>query len=255
MKMFPMTAILLAALPCAAAANGFVLRVIGQESLPPKWIMHHGRATGVCPDILAAISRIEPKLRFVGQGEFRSLLVIEQGMRTGVNDIGCALLATDTRKEIAHLIPQPLYFVRQRLAAAAADTAVIESIDDLARLKPLVNTSRGAAYIELLRERGIPVDDSTGSNLTNMKKILAGHGRFFYMNELTLQWLIHEHSLQDKIKLMPAVLKEDPVYLWVSKKASPQAMAMVAAAVKKLNDSGELARIYARWSEQVGVRP
>lgn len=257
MKIFPLTAIgtlLLASLPIAAAATDFVLRVTGQESLPPKWIPQEGGpSTGVCPDILAAISRIEPRLRFTGLDNIRSVLVIEQNLRLGTADIACALVSTPLRRHIAIAIPQPLYVSRQRLAAAADDTAEINSLDDLSRLKPLVTTSRGAAYIDQLRELGIPVDDSTGSNVTNLKKVVAGHVRYFYMNELTLHWLIRQLSLQDRVKLMPAVLKEDSMFLWVSKKAPPQAVPLLAAAVKKLNDSGELARIYARWADQSGA--
>lgn len=263
MKIFPLTAkqraalpaALLATLPCAATASDIVLRVTGQESLPPKWIQQDGPSTGVCPDVLAAIARIEPRIRFTGLDDIRSVPVIEQNLRTGATDIACALLSTPTRHEIATPIQQPLYITRQRLAAAADDTADIRSLDDLARLNPLVNTSRGAGYVEMLRERGIAVDDSTGSNLTNLKKMLAGHGRYFYMNELTLRWLIRENGLQEKVKLMPAVFKEEPVYLWVSKKAPRQAAPLLAAAIKRLSDSGELARIYARWTEESGARP
>ncbi|WP_083941351.1 substrate-binding periplasmic protein [Pseudoduganella violaceinigra] len=260
MRTSPMTAmamaqLLAAALPCAAANEDvLVLHAMGQESLPPKWLLSDGQAAGLCPDILAAIARLEPRLRFTGQQEFRSVLVIEQGLLSGSVHVACALLDTATRREIADPVEQPLYISRQRLAAAAGDTAVVNNLDDLARLKPLVNTSRGAAYIDFLRDRGIEVDDSTGANLTNLKKILAGHGRFFYMNELTLHWLIRENKLQDKIKLMPAVLKADPLYLWVSKKAPPQAFAMLANAIGRLQDSGELARIYARWAGESGVR-
>jgi glutamate/aspartate transport system substrate-binding protein len=259
MKTNPITAmtmaqLLAAALPCSAA-DDLVLRVTGQESLPPKWVQHGTRqATGLCPDILAAISRVEPRIRFTGLDDIRSVLVIEQKLRIGSAEIACALVSTPLRHQIAAAVPQPLYVSRQRLAAAADDTADIRSLDDLARLKPLVATSRGAAYIEQLRERGITVDDSTGSNVTNLRKILAGHGRYFYMNELTLNWLIREHGLQDKVKLMPAVLKEDAMYLWVSRKAPAQALPLLTAAVRKLSENGELARIYARWSEESGVR-
>ncbi|MCE3261531.1 MAG: hypothetical protein K0R43_610 [Pseudoduganella sp.] len=260
MQANPITAIVLAAAlapaaPCAASAGVLSLHVMGQESLPPKWLMRHGQAAGVCPDILAAIARIEPRLRFSGLQDFRSVLVIERGLRSGSVHIACALLDTATRREIADAVEQPLYVSRQRLAARASEDAVVNNLDDLVRLKPLVNTSRGAAYIEQLRERGIAVDDSTGANLTNLKKVIAGHGRFFYMNDLTLHWLIREHGLQHQVKLMPAVLKEDPLFLWVSKKAPAQALPLLAAAIGKLQASGELARIYARWAGEAGVRP
>jgi polar amino acid transport system substrate-binding protein len=259
MKIFPLTALgalLLATLPLAAAASDLVLRVTGQESLPPKWIQKEGQpSSGVCPDILAAITRVEPRIRFTGLEDIRSALVIEQNLRLGTADVACALVSTPLRRHIAIAITQPLYVSRQRLAAAADDTAQINSLDDLARINALVTTSRGAAYIDQLRARGITVDDSTGSNVTNLRKILAGHGRYFYMNELTLHWLIREQGMQGKVKLIPAILQEDSMFLWVSKKAPPQAAPLLAAAVRKLSDSGELARIYARWSGESGVGP
>jgi len=259
MKIFPLTALgalLLATLPLAAAASELVLRVTGQESLPPKWIQKEGLpSSGVCPDILAAITRVEPRIRFTGLEDIRSALVIEQNLRLGTADVACALVSTPLRRHIAIAITQPLYVSRQRLAAAADDTAQINSLDDLARTNALVTTSRGAAYIDQLRARGITVDDSTGSNVTNLRKILAGHGRYFYMNELTLHWLIREQGMQGKVKLIPAILQEDSMFLWVSKKAPPQAAPLLAAAVRKLSDSGELARIYARWSGESGVGP
>jgi len=259
MKIFPLTALgalLLATLPLAAGASDLVLRVTGQESLPPKWIQKEGQpSSGVCPDILAAITRVEPRIRFTGLEDIRSALVIEQNLRLGTADVACALVSTPLRRHIAIAITQPLYVSRQRLAAAADDTAQINSLDDLARTNALVTTSRGAAYIDQLRARGITVDDSTGSNVTNLRKILAGHGRYFYMNELTLHWLIREQGMQGKVKLIPAILQEDSMFLWVSKKAPPQAAPLLAAAVRKLSDSGELARIYARWSGESGVGP
>jgi glutamate/aspartate transport system substrate-binding protein len=259
MKIFPLTALgalLLATLPLAAAASDLVLRVTGQESLPPKWIQKEGQpSSGVCPDILAAITRVEPRIRFTGLEDIRSALVIEQNLRLGTADVACALVSTPLRRHIAIAITQPLYVSRQRLAAAADDTAQINSLDDLARTNALVTTSRGAAYIDQLRARGITVDDSTGSNVTNLRKILAGHGRYFYMNELTLHWLIREQGMQGKVKLIPAILQEDSMFLWVSKKAPPQAAPLLAAAVRKLSDSGELARIDARWSGESGVGP
>lgn len=246
----PLAALLLALPTCLAGAAGMTLRVMGQESLPPKWIFRNGAASGVCPDILAAIEKAEPRLHFGHTPDYRSVLVVEQGLQNGSVDAACALLDTPQRNAIAVRVGPPLYMVRQRLAAAAGDPADIRSLDNLVRQKALVNTSRGAAYIEQLRALGVEVDDSSGDNLINLKKILAGHGRFFYMNELTLHWLVRENRLQNKIKLMPAVLREDPIYFWVSRKAPAQAVELVDATLKKLAANGELAHIYARWAGQ-----
>ncbi|NRR29704.1 transporter substrate-binding domain-containing protein [Oxalobacteraceae bacterium] len=235
---------------CAAqAGEPLRLRVMAQESLPPKWLLRNGQPDGLCPDILEAIEKIEPRLEFSGQEDLRSVLMIEQGLESGGVSCACALLDTEKRRKIATVVGKPLYMVRQRIAAAAGDKVVIDSLDDLVKLKPLITTSRGAGYAEQLRTLGLEVDDSTGDNLTNLKKIIGGHGRFFYMNELTLSWIVRDNALNDKVRILPEVLKEDPIYFWISKKADPQAVRLVDRALNKLKANGELLRIYERWNK------
>lgn len=245
----PLAAAILTSLAHAAQADTMLVRVLGQESIPPKWILRDGRPEGLCPDILAAMERAEPRLKFTGQEDFRSVPVIEQGLETGRVAAACALLDSERRRRIAHLAGK-LYVVRHRLAAAIADKASVETMDDLVRLKPLIVTSRGAAYSEQLRQLGLDVDESTGDNLTNLKKIMAGHGRFVYMNELTLGWIIRNHKLQDKVTILPAVLKEEPIYFWISKKADPKAARLMNQALQKVAAKGELTRIFERWASE-----
>jgi len=238
----------LASLCHLAQAQTVLVHIMGQESIPPKWVARDGGGLdGICPDILAAMEKAEPRLRFTGHEDFRSVPVIEKGLESGAVQAACALLDSERRRKIAHPVAR-LYTVKHRLAAVASDKAMVESIDDLVKLKPLITTSRGAAYSGQLRQLGLEVDDSTGDNVTNLRKILGGHGRFVYMNELTLVWLIREQRLQDKVRLLPAVLKEEPIYFWISKKADAQAVQLMQQALNKLQKNGELARIYEHWA-------
>ncbi|MDC8760027.1 substrate-binding periplasmic protein [Janthinobacterium fluminis] len=231
-----------------AAPAPLLLRVLAQESIPPKWVIRNGRMDGLCPDILAAIEKTEPRLRFTGHTDYRSLPVIEQSLENGVIDAACALLDTPRRRNIARLVGQPLYTVRHRLAAAIGDKAMPRNFDELLKLKPLINTARGASYSEQLRVLGLEVDDSTGDNLVNLKKVAAGHGRFFYMNELSMTWLLRSESVAGKVRLLPGVLKEEPIYFWISKHTDPAAAAIVGRAIDRLHANGELARIYRHWA-------
>jgi polar amino acid transport system substrate-binding protein len=244
----PFASAVLFSLALTCQAQTVVVRILGQESIPPKWVARDsGGLEGICPDILAAMEKAEPRLKFTGHDDFRSVPVIEQGLETGAVQAACALLDSERRRKIAYQSVR-LYSVKHRLAAAATDKVVVESIDDLVKLRPLITTSRGAAYSDQLRQLGLEVDDSTGDNVTNLRKVLGGHGRFVYMNEVTLVWLIREQRLQDKIRILPAVLKEEPIYFWISKKADPVAVQLLQQALQKLQKSGELNRIYDRWT-------
>ncbi|MGZ3181722.1 MAG: substrate-binding periplasmic protein [Telluria sp.] len=237
---------LAACLALPAHAGVFTLRIVAQESVPPKWLPRAGRVEGFCPDVLAAITRLEPRLQFTGMNETRSVPHIEQGLESGWIGAACGLLDTARRRAIAYQSVR-LFSIRQRIVAAAGDTADVQSIEDIAHLGALVNTPRGAAYAEQLRAAGIRVDDSTGDNLVNLKKVLAGHGRFTYMNELTLNWLVRSEHLDAKLKILPAVLDEEPIYFWISRKTDPVIVRLAEQALDKLAASGELARIYDHW--------
>jgi glutamate/aspartate transport system substrate-binding protein len=241
-------ALILSAMPAVALhAEDYTLRVLAQESLPPKWIRNHGKPDGACPNILAALSKAEPRLRFTGMSDFASMPMIETGLESGRIECACALLDTPLRRQIAVPSSQPLYIVKHKVAVAARDKVEIKSLDDLVRLNPIIATSRGAGYAEQLRALGLEVDDSTGDNLVNIKKIMAGHGRFFYMNQMTLEWIVRENQLGSQVRILPAVLKEEPVYFWVSKRADPAVTQLVEQALQKIRASGELARINQRW--------
>jgi polar amino acid transport system substrate-binding protein len=84
--------------------------------------------------------------------------------------------------------------------------------------------------------------------VVNLRKILAGHGRYTYMNELSLVYLIGSEHLEGKIKMLPAVFNAAPLYFWVSRKADPALAPMLDQALARLKANGELARIYERWT-------
>jgi polar amino acid transport system substrate-binding protein len=234
-----------------SSAHGapLTVQILAQETIPPKWVLDDGKPRGLCPDILAAIERIEPGVHFTGYDSGRSLLMIEAGMESGRVDAACALLDSPRRESVGQIVGASLYSVRHRLVGLITDRAVINSIDDLARMKVLVNTARGSAYILQLKEHGIEIDDDTGDARVNLRKILAGHGRYTYLNELTLQHYLRSEHLESKLKMLPVVLREEPVFFFVSRKADPALAPMLDAALLKLKTSGELARIYERWSK------
>ncbi|MDL2356274.1 MAG: transporter substrate-binding domain-containing protein [Pseudomonadota bacterium] len=237
-----------AAAPVAAGPAPIEVPILAQEGIPPKWVLNNGAPQGLCPDMLAAIERVEPRIHFTGYDRGRSLPVIEDGLETGKVGAACALLDSARRRSVALRSQATLYEVRHRLAAVASDTQVVSNFDDLARLKPLINSARGSAYILQLKARGIDVDDSTGDNVVNLRKIIAGHGRYTYMNELSLQRLIRSEHLEDKVRMLPAVFNAEPVYFWTSRKADPALAPLIEQALARLKATGELARIYERWS-------
>lgn len=231
-------------------AEGLEVRVASQEAIAPKWILGPERATGICPDVMAAVERIEPRLRFTGYRRSRSLPAIEAGLESGRLDAACGLITSPRRAAIGLRAGPPVYVVRHLLAARSSDDAAVDTVGDLLRLKALVTSQRGSVFTERLKAAGVRVDDATDDNRMNLHKLLAGHGRFAYMNELALGYYVRVEGLQARVRVLPVVLAEEASYFWVSRKADPTLAPLLATALDRLKDSGELARIYARWARR-----
>jgi len=80
--------------------------------------------------------------------------------------------------------------------------------------------------------------------------MMAGHGRYAYVNELTLRHYLRTQQLDRRVRILPVVLDEDASYFWVSRKAPPGLAAMLEEAIERLKASGEIDRIYARWANR-----
>jgi glutamate/aspartate transport system substrate-binding protein len=235
-------------LAAGGSAWGMEVRVAAQEAIAPKWIQLPERAAGICPDILAALERVEPRLHFSGYRRSRSLPGIEAGLESGSLDVACALIASPRRHAIAVPAGKPAYLTRHMLAARAGDQAVVRDLQDLVRLGALVTSQRGSVFTETLKAAGVRVDDATDDNGLNLHKMLGGHGRFAYLNELTLRHYIRSERLGDRVRILPVVLDAQPSYFWVSRKADPALAPMLGAAIDRLKADGELDRIFAHWA-------
>jgi polar amino acid transport system substrate-binding protein len=231
-----------------SGAWGMEVRVAAQEAIAPKWIQTPGRAAGICPDIMAAVERVEPRLHFTGYRRSRSLPGIEAGLETGSLDAACALIVSARRHAIALPVGKSVYITRHLLAARAGDTAAVRDMQDLVRMGALVTSQRGSVFTEDLKAAGVQVDDATDDNGVNLQKMLAGHGRFAYVNELALKRYLRTEKLGTRVRLLPVVLGAEPSYFWVSRKAAPGLAPMLGAALDRLKADGELDRIYARWA-------
>jgi glutamate/aspartate transport system substrate-binding protein len=239
-------AMLLAA-GASAAAPTYPVRLMAQEGIAPKWIMYDDHAEGICPDIIAALERTEPRLRFYGYAQGRALPAIEAGLASGEVQAACALIDATRRRAGARAVGKPLYIVRHRLAGRADDNVRINGVGDLVRLGSLVNVAPKSAMVERLRTAGVAVDESSGDSLVMLRKVLAGHGRFAYMNELTLARNLRAAGLEERIRVLP-LMSDEPAWFWVSRKADPHVMRLIERALARVRASGELERIYARWS-------
>ncbi|MDW5415572.1 ABC transporter substrate-binding protein [Iodobacter sp. CM08] len=235
---------------CAAAFADPPLRIAAQEGVSPKFIFQSNPLTGQCPDILRAIEQLDPSIHFDLDPHPTPMARVEYGLFTGGLDAACALLETTKRSEGALRIATPLYFVQEKLLARSDDKVRVKSFNELAALGGLVATPAGAAYVQLLKARGIAVDDSSGDSLVNLKKVLSKRVRFFYISELSGLYAIRANHLEGQLQLLPDALHQEAMYFWLSKKVPPAMVIKVENALKQLQNNGELQRIFRSYQDE-----
>lgn len=102
----------------------------------------------------------------------------------------------------------------------------------------------------MLREAGFKVDDSTGDYQANLRKLLAGRGRFLYGGEQALWRSIQQARLTRSLRLLPTVFDEEPIYFWTSQRLPQAQHEAIARGLRRLQASGELPAIVRHYQQQ-----
>lgn len=238
--------------PAMAAGATAPLRTAAQDNNLFKY-NPHGQRQGLCVDVLLAIERIDPNLRFTGWDQPASLPRIESALADSQLDVFCGLIRTPGREAKFGFIGVPVYTVRHRIAVRADDNVQVRSLDDIGRLGPgnVVLVLKGTAHEELLRRHGGLELDASAQNLdVNLRKLVHRRGRFLYHTETALLRYIEAAKLSGQVKLLPAVLKEDQMLFAVSRSLPAATVNRLRNALQRLADRGELKKIYAGYKEE-----
>lgn len=247
-RLSPFLVLCLFAAALAAGAQPVLLRTAAQEGSAPKFIdARGGTASGHCPDILAAMEKVDKGLRFRIDPVPTPIKRIEDGLKSGRIDLMCALLDTPQRNGIAHRISTPVYLVHERLVGRMDDHADVHNAADLALSGDLVVTQSGASYAADLRRQGVNVIETPGGSATALRNVVNRRARFYYTNELTGAYYIRAEGLGDRLRLHPGVLQSSPSYLWASRKLDAPTLTRLEQALAELRRNGELDRIYQRY--------
>jgi ABC-type amino acid transport substrate-binding protein len=196
------------------AADVITLRTAAEIESAPKWI--NGTADGLCPDILHAIEKQDPGLRFTGQSQAIPQLRLLSYVASGELDVACGMSHRPDRD--ADFVVPPTVHYEDRLVAivAAGDKLELQSLDDLKKL-PASDTillNSGARLEQRLNKMGIKQIDA-GAHLPqdNLKKLIAKRGRVFLYHDIGTAWEIQQSGLIGQLRVLPTVLDVSQHYL------------------------------------------
>jgi ABC-type amino acid transport substrate-binding protein len=236
----------------SVVAASITLRSAMQDGNTYKFDPKNAALPGICTEIIRAIEKADPEIKFSGMDAAIPLPRIVSELASGGSfDAFCGLLKTPERAALVNFIDVPIYSLRHKLAVRADDAVNVKSFDDIRKLgsNNTIAATQGLAYAALLqKEGGLTVDDGSRDTSAIFKKLMAERVRFYYNAESTLLEYIENDKLQGKVKILPTVFKQENQYFVVSKMLPVASSDKLKAALERLAKSGELTQIFSRYS-------
>ena len=228
------------------------LRIAIQENSAPKYaekLESDGDIHGICPDILRAIERQDPTLRFEFESSVQPLRRIEHSMSVAHSDANC-LADNAERRAKFNVDPHAIFSFNYHLIARTEDPVNVTNWDDVRSLgnsgKILVVS--GSGVLERLHGLGgLSVEESGKSATANLKKLVMGRGRFFYYRTHDWQRQIQAAGVGGQVRILPARLEVVRFHLMFGRHVDRSVIASVSRAVQMLEADGTMAKLRAKW--------
>lgn len=232
----------------ARATEQIQLRTAMQSGALAKYAPDDAAAPGLCLEILRAVERIDPGLRFVGLEVRAPLLRIERLLAQGEIDVFFCLLKSPARAAQWRYLPVPLYRIRQMAVQRANDPTELRSMADLvaAGLRKPVLLSQGTLLAETLRRGNVRIGMAP-SEREALQMLQLGRTDVVYGQDLNLLRSIRAVGLSEQLRLSSTVFDEDFQYATVSKQLSPAVADRLTQALQQLERDGSLRAIAEKY--------
>ncbi|WP_109116776.1 transporter substrate-binding domain-containing protein [Azospirillum sp. TSO22-1] len=233
-----------------ACANAIELRTAAQDS-SPKYYQSGNEMKGLAVDIMQAIERVQPEIKFTGYNSFAPFPRIEAGLKGGELDAFLGMIKNPDREKQYTFLDPALYSTHNVMAVRADDTVEVKSFDDIRKLggEGVILVSHATAQVRFLEDvGGLQVDPNGKSTANNIEKLLARRGRFVYQTDIALSQTIKEAKRQDQVRILPVSFHDEAQYMVLSKNIPESTVALVKGALDKLKLNGELDKILSQYT-------
>ncbi len=228
-------------------AQSIPLRTEYQDTASKVIRRHDGSFAGICVELMDLLES-RTAYRFKRPDSFMPLRRIVDALRMGETDVYFALLKNPER-ERACVFVEPLYSVRYVIVSRAGEGGDIASIAQLkaASAGAPVLTLSGSTIRDFLVENGIECDDGAGTVIQNFDKLLANRGQFLVYQDLAVEHEIRKGRYEGRLRVHPATLAEEPLWLVCSKRVDGAIVADLRDSVRRLKASGEWGAVVGRY--------
>lgn len=243
-------AVLCLALPVLAAQAQVVqLRTAQQSGSIAKYAQPgEAQLPGLCMEVLRAVERVDPGLRFTGLETRAPLRRVERMLAQGEIDVFFCLLKTPERLRQWRYLPVPLYRIRHMVVQRSSDPTELRSLADLVEAghkKPVLVT-QGTVLAQTLERAQVRTGEAP-SEREALQMLLLGRTDAVYGQDVNLIRNLRESGFGDRLRLSPTVFFEDIQYATVGQQVSPEIEQRLSAALQALERDGSLKAIAEKY--------
>lgn len=236
--------------PGSSLAEGAVasLRTAQQAGTPTKYGTD-AALPGLCMEVLRAVEKLDPGLRFTGLEVKASIRRIERMLANGEIDAFFCLLKSPERVQQWRYLPVPLYKIRHIAVQRADDRALdLQGMQDLivaSHQKPVL-VVQGSVLAQTLIRANV-ITGEAPSEREALQMLLLGRADLVYGQDVNILRHIRDLGLGDRLKVSPTVFFEDTQYATVAKHVSPELEQRLTQALQQLERDGVLKAIADRY--------
>lgn len=233
-----------------------IIRTAAQESSEPKYVAIRNNGInavgGICVDIFRAIEKHSPEIQFTGDQVWMPRMRIDAQFLENRIDAICGVQNIERNTAQYKLLSTPLFSVDYLLAVRANDPIQINTWDDIRKLGDdgKIMVIRGFGIFDILNNiGGLSVDNSATSSISNLRKLIAGRGRFYCHRSPGIKSSIKSSGLESQIRIIEPPLISEKFYMGLRKNLPDNQIKIINDALIAIYKSGELKRIFDRYRE------
>jgi len=231
-------------LALTAQAQDLTLRTVQQAGSLVKYDPASPLKPGLCLDILRAVERVDPGLRFTGLRNVVPLKRVERLLADGEVDVFFCLLRSPDRERQWRFLPVPLYGIRQVVVLRADDPRPFDSLADLARasLTRPVLVARGTILMRRLDAANVQINE-VNSEREALQMLMMGRTDAVYGQDINLLRHIREAGLDGKLRLGRNSFGDELHYVAVRSGLPAAQQERLTQALRKLERDGVLKQL------------
>ncbi|PZP32525.1 MAG: hypothetical protein DI603_10880 [Roseateles depolymerans] len=231
-------------LALSSQAQELTLKTVRQANSLVKYDPANADQPGLCHEIIKAVERVDPGLRFVGLDKLAPLKRVERLLADGEVDVVFCLLRSPGRERQWRFLPQPLYTVRQVVAQRVDDPRQIDSLGDLARgsyTKPVL-VSRGTILTRRLDAANVQINE-VSSEREALQMLVMGRADAVYGQDVNLLRHMRDAQLGSKVRLGRVGFGDDMQYVAVRTGLPAAHEERLMQALRRLDREGVLRQL------------